>query len=95
MQILMIKMLYPCRVNCNKVYSSISSRNKLERKKDTGIGFNEETKLFHCPTAGCAKTPKYKYNIVNKNRRKVPDNKIFKSCGRELAKKSNRDRYLQ
>ena len=42
-----------------------------KRKKDTGqnnidpdIGFNEETKLFHCPTAGCAMSAKYKYNIV-------------------------------
>ena len=66
------KMVYPCCGNCSKVYSGISSRNKHKWKKghwsenNTGsdISFNEATKLFHCPTAGCATTAKHKYNIV-------------------------------
>ena len=91
-----------------KGYSSISSRNKHEKKKgqcsenniDPDISFNEETKLCHCPTAGFATTAKYKYNIVkhlqscysvNKNWRKVADNKICKVYGKKFAKKSNRD----
>ena len=54
------------------MYSSISSRHKNEKKKghrsekniDPDISLNEETQLFHRPTAGCATTVKYKYNIV-------------------------------
>ena len=98
--------------NCSKVYSSILSRNKHEKKKghwsekntDPDISFNEETQLFHCPTAGCATTAKYKYNIVkhlkscysvNKCRKKAADNKFCKACGKVFAKKSNRDRHFQ
>ena len=65
-------MVYPCRGNCSKVYSGISSRNKHEKKKghwsekntDPDISLNEETQLFHRPTAGCATTVKYKYYVV-------------------------------
>ena len=65
-------MVYPCCGNCSKVYSSISSRKKREKKKghwpenniDPDISFNEERKLFHCQTAGCATIAKYKYNTV-------------------------------
>ena len=46
-------MVYPCRGNHSKVYSSISSRNKHEKKKgrwsekntDPDISFNEEPQL--------------------------------------------------
>ena len=66
-------MVYPCRGNSSKVYSSISSRNKHEKKKghcsekntDPDVSFNEETQLCHCLTGGCATTAKYKYNIVS------------------------------
>ena len=59
------KLVYPCHWNCNKVYSSILNRNKCEKKKghwsenntDPDIGFNEETKWFHCPASGSAITP--------------------------------------
>ena len=82
----------------------------MKRKKDTGqntdpdINFNEETQLLHCPTAGCATTAKYKYNIVkylkssysvNKCRKRAADDKICKACGKVFAKTSNRDRYFQ
>ena len=89
------KMVYLCYGNCSKVYSSILSRNKYEKKEghwpennaDPDISFNEETKLFHCPNAGCATTAKYKYNIVkhlnlcyfvNKNRGKVAKKSLRK-----------------
>ena len=79
-------------------------RHWSENNTDPDISFNEETKLFHCQTAGCATTAKYKYNIVkhlklcyspNKNQRKVADNKICKACRKEFSKMSNRDRHSQ
>ena len=64
-------MPYPCRGNCNKVYSTVFNRNKhekisghwVEKKADVNIDFNEETQLYYCPSQGCKITAKYKYNI--------------------------------
>ena len=52
---------FTCRgQNCQKRFSSTSNRNKLERAKEhgpdnkitrsTNITFDEETKMFKCPT---------------------------------------------
>ena len=92
------------------VRSSVPSRNKHKKKKghqsenniEPNTSFNEETKLFHCQTNGCATTAKCKYNIVkhlkscysvNKNRRKVADNNFCKGCGKEFSKMSNRPTF--
>ena len=85
------------------MYSSTSSRNKHKKKKghqsennkDPDISFNDETKLFHCQTTGCATTAKYKYNIVkhlkscysvNKNRRKKLITNFAKAAERNFPK---------
>ena len=74
-----------------------------ENHVDDDISFNKEKKLFRCQTAGCATTGKCKYNIVkhlkscysvNKNQRKVVDNKICRACGKEFKQiMANRDRH--
>ena len=74
---------FTCRgQNCQKRFSSAGNRNKHERAKEhgpdnkiirsTNISFDEETKMFKCPTDGCITSSKYKHNIV----------KHLKSCCR-------------
>ena len=76
----------------------------VNRKKDhwsenntvPDIGFNEETELFHCQTAGCAATAKYKYNnivkkfeimlLCHQESKKVADNKIYKAYEKDFLK---------
>ena len=64
------KMVYQCCGDGSKMCSNISSSKIFEKKKGrwsenniySDITFNEETKLYHCQTAGCANT-KYKCKI--------------------------------
>ena len=80
-------MIYPRCENYSKMYSSISSINKHEKKKiywsenniNPDISFNEQTKLFHCQTAGCTTIAKYRYNIVKH---------LMLLCQQELKKSS-------
>ena len=109
------KMVYQCCGDGSKMCSSISSSKIFEKKKGrwsenniySDITFNEETKLYHCQTAGCATNTntnaKYKYNIVkhlkscytvNKNERKAADNKICYAYGKEFSKMSYRQSRL-
>ena len=97
--------------DCHKSFSTSYNRNKHEKakghwseNKKTSIEFNEETSLFICPTAGCSTTSKYKSNIVkhlkscyavNRQRNSVAQKKICTVCGKEFAKKSNRDRHFK
>ena len=67
------------------------------------ISYNEQTKLYSCPTTNCTTTSRYKHNIikhlkscyiVNKNKKAASKDKICSICSKSFLKKSNRDRHI-
>ena len=72
-----------------------------EKKSNHEINFDKESKLYLCPSTDCETASKYRHNIekhlksckiVNKRQKSATNNKICQVCGKEFAKKSNRDR---
>ena len=89
-------MVFSCRgKDCGKSFSTTTNRI---------IEFDSNLSLFICPSAGCNTTSKYKCNInkhlksccaINKQRASIANNKICPDCGKEILKKTNRDRHFK
>lgn len=107
-------MRFNCRgADCQKDFSTISNRNKHEKvsqhyyteeKLSIYVPYDDETKLYSCPTESCSTTSTYRNNIlkhlkscyqIHQNRKKNASNKICNICGKEFTKKCNRDRHVR
>ena len=106
-------MPFPCRSeNCKKQFSTKFNRNKHEQIKrhykadersTHNIPYDEQTKLYSCPTTNCTTTSRFKHDIrkhlkscygVNKNKKAASENKICSIYNNSFLKKSNRDRHI-
>ena len=90
--------------NHNKHERAKGHGPKNETTGSRNIPFDEETEMFTCPINGCTTSSKYKHNIVkhlkscydvNKYKKSAAQDKTCNICGKELARKSNRDWHFK